>query len=571
MAKITRYDGNLAAFASSAAGTERTVFGDTTQSDALDDNINSDFLRGWGIVGVNENPTKQDFNALGFTMSQLLAYLHQVGVPEWNTSQEYHSSSVANIAGTMYVSQVDNNTGNDPTTDDGTNWMPLIDNSITAATITPSADANVTLERDEYTTDVLVLEDGLWTSGHNIIVPDERRGYYVDNSAGSYDATIKTAAGTGVVVGAGFRSYVQCNGTNVIDPTTSDASYLPSHYDASGLHSGGAADTSITRRTFTTPEGVEVRVGAQSLTLTAAQSLDLDVNASWDDTSYATAANRAGKDFYAYYCQPSSGTEPDIILSANSTVPSAMPSGATPSETNTRKISGFHCLCADVGAISGHDLTGYIAGDILPRSVWDLFHRPASSPEGMVYSDNGIWVDIYLPSVSGGELVSAYGATIADGSSTEAFHAYKFDQWFARLKKKPIASLEFVDASIGSNQGTNITGSADPVTTGGHSDTAGRRMISNIGCEDMAGALWQWGREQGATNDVGSAYANAFDANDSDVAGQHYEAPNRPLFGGYWADGSLCGSRASLWNDSPLGLNANRSSRGVAEPRATKF
>lgn len=217
MAKITRYDGDVKAFASAAQGTERTVFGGVTQSDALDDNITADFLRGWGIVGVNDYPTKQDFNALGFTTSQLVAYLYQMGITEWNTNQEFSADALTiGGDGRVYQSQGDGNTGNDPTADDGTNWMPFIDNSITAATITPASDADVTLDRDEYAADVLILEDGSWTSGHNIIVPDEQRGYYVDNSGGNYDATIKTALGAGIVVGAGFRAHVRSDGTDVI-------------------------------------------------------------------------------------------------------------------------------------------------------------------------------------------------------------------------------------------------------------------------------------------------------------------------------------------------------------------
>jgi len=54
MAKIDRFNGNLKAFGINAVGGERTVFGDVAQSDTLDANINTDFLRGWGIVGVNE-------------------------------------------------------------------------------------------------------------------------------------------------------------------------------------------------------------------------------------------------------------------------------------------------------------------------------------------------------------------------------------------------------------------------------------------------------------------------------------------------------------------------------------
>lgn len=373
-------------------------------------------------------------------------------------------------------------------------------------------------------------------------------------------------------VGVGERLPLVGDGVDQwLTQVTTIKTFLKSHYNATGLHSGGASTDATARRTVSTPEGVEVEIGGQSLVLAAAQSLDLNVANNWDDGTFATAANRAGKDAYLYYCQPLAGTAPDLILSTNSTVPSAMPSGETPTADNTRKIAGFHTLCADVGTIAGHTLSDYITGDVLPRSVWDLMHRPDSAPEGMVYSDAGKWIDIYPPSVSGGEAVSAYGATVATGTTTEAFHAYKWDQWFARIKKKPIASLEFVDASIGSNQGTNIAGSADPGTAGGHSDTAGRRMISNIGCEDMAGAWWQRGREQGATNDAGSAYVDAYDANDSDVGGQHYEAPNRPIFGGHWSNGVLCGSRASNWAASPLYLGAADSSRGVAEPRVTRF
>jgi len=44
MAKINRYNGDLKAFASQAQGTERTVFGDTVQSDTLDANITADWL-----------------------------------------------------------------------------------------------------------------------------------------------------------------------------------------------------------------------------------------------------------------------------------------------------------------------------------------------------------------------------------------------------------------------------------------------------------------------------------------------------------------------------------------------
>ena len=49
-------------------------------------------------------------------------------------------------------------------------------------------------------------------------------------------------------------------------------------------------------------------------------------------------------------------------------------------------VGGFHTLCADVGKIKGHLLSGYPAGTPLPASFWNLHHRArAGNNAGMVY------------------------------------------------------------------------------------------------------------------------------------------------------------------------------------------
>lgn len=291
------------------------------------------------------------------------------------------------------------------------------------------------------------------------------------------------------------------------------------------------------------------------------QNIDINSAIVWDDSQYATGSNRAGKDFYVYALDGS----PYIKLSANSTFPSGY------NENTSRKIGGFHCLCVSVGTIAGHTLSGYIAGDILPRSVWDRFNRSAGRQEGTVLSRCGKWIDIYLPSVAGDTLVSVNGGTIADGTSSPAFHTYKFEQWFARQGMSTISQQEFFAAADGANQSTNIAGSADPVTTTGHVDTAGRRMISNEGVEDACGVLWQWGRDIGGVV-TNASYINAYDANDDPITkGQHFQAPYRCLLGGNWADGVICGVRTSNWINSPLILNAFCSARGACEPAKTQF
>lgn len=124
MAKINRVNGNVQAFASAALGTERTVFGDVAQSDDLTAQFTADFLRGWGIVGASDQPALEDFNGAMYTHGQLLAYLHQVGVPEYNAAQEYHIGSITNSGSSLYVSRTNNNTGNTPLTSPA-NWRNI--------------------------------------------------------------------------------------------------------------------------------------------------------------------------------------------------------------------------------------------------------------------------------------------------------------------------------------------------------------------------------------------------------------------------------------------------------------
>lgn len=124
MAEVARYTGNMAPFAGQALADERRLFGDTVNSgDTLTENINADYFRGWqaGLI-ANGFPPMEFFNALGFTLSQVLTYLHQRGVPEWDNAQEfYHPAVTMGSDGQLYLS-VQDNTGQDPTTDGGTNW-----------------------------------------------------------------------------------------------------------------------------------------------------------------------------------------------------------------------------------------------------------------------------------------------------------------------------------------------------------------------------------------------------------------------------------------------------------------
>ena len=306
---------------------------------------------------------------------------------------------------------------------------------------------------------------------------------------------------------------------------------------------------------------IALNIGDHYHVMTAAVDVD-----SVDDLDTGTLA--AGTDYYVYAC--TDGTTLSFKVSANSTNPSGFDTD------HSRKIGGFHTLCVAVGTISGHTLTGYAQKDILPASVWCLKHRAKTLVNvGLVY-DSAIqkWVDIYLASGTGTGTTSVNGGTISDTRNWMDF----VDDGHAVGKRLP-TDHEFTSFATGSNEETNITGSADPGTTSGHTDTAGRRMISNIGCEDCCGVMYQWLLDQtyyhySATGywgalpgGKGSVYTQftadpgATDVDNSDTGGDI-----KLLAGGNWNNAAICGSRCRLANVFRWNSASNCGARFVAEP-----
>jgi len=354
--------------------------------------------------------------------------------------------------------------------------------------------------------------------------------------------------------------------------------------------------------------------------------IDTDTNVSTaTDLDTGTVAN--GKDYYVYACDDNGSLV--FKISLNSTYPSGF------TADNSRKIGGFHTLCADadpsdwaastayslgdfrapttdngywyevtVAGTSGaseptwpttpgdtvddgtvtwtcreHDLANYYANDILPASIWDLKHRPRCSPEGMVYSEKAnIWVDIYLASGTGASTASAHGGTISDSRNW-----MDFVDDFAEVKKQLLSDPEFQIIAAGSNEETNIQGSVDPVTTGGHVDTAGRRMISNIGCEDCCGVMWQWLRDQSYRYDGGEHnHGDPYDPTNVDPAPScgEYNLPGtkgslykqgtygdvKLRAGAVWNSGASSGSRARNATMYRWSVASTIGGRGRAEP-----
>ena len=353
----------------------------------------------------------------------------------------------------------------------------------------------------------------------------------------------------------------------------------PSHYEREDLFT--------TNKTTITIKPTWINIDGSGYVLQEEKEIDLTDTDSWDEAQYALPANRAGTDFYIYACKPTSNVEPDFILSANSTVPTGY------SANDSRKIGGFHCLCLNVGTISGHTLSDYVAGDILPLSAWDLRHRAISENEGMVWiKEIGKWVDIYLGSWDGSKLVSAYNQVCVTGASAKAMHGIMMAEEYGLVSKELPSYDEFIVAAKGSPEGVQISTGAIPAGAGGHVATSGQRIISNYGLEDCTGVLWQWGKDcpedyhqvyNSASSYRGSYYATANDywltgynwvdkpvyhpTVDTVKRGSCFGLLRRLFFGGICTGGSFCGSRSVSCNAFGAYLGAAIGGRGFASKR----
>lgn len=207
-----------------------------------------------------------------------------------------------------------------------------------------------------------------------------------------------------------------------------------------------------------------------------------------------------------------------------------------------------------------HPLAGFSAGDIIPESVWCLTWKPtAYFEDAMVYDKaTDIACDIYLQMGRGINTRSSYSTTTKPANSLPQI-VHQRDM--LQVGKQLLSDTEFSSIALGSNEQTNIYGSASVNSSGGHKDTASRRMISAIGVEDCCGFLWQWLRDV-APLGTGTAYTSIGDTSGNvgnsgwitedgqDNFGQMYNCIAGLLAGGHWCDGADCSSGSRSARDA---------------------
>jgi hypothetical protein len=130
-----------------------------------------------------------------------------------------------------------------------------------------------------------------------------------------------------------------------------------------------SSSTAAGRRTLSLPGCVITLTTEQNI---SSADLDLNTAGSWDTTTgnnYTVAATRAGGTFYIYAVNT-----PGYVVSDSASGPDGFDAG------EFHKIGGFTCVKTAVGVgVPTHELSGFLAGDIIPATIWDI--NPATVPE----------------------------------------------------------------------------------------------------------------------------------------------------------------------------------------------
>lgn len=131
MAKLTRQQQQI--FAGQAPSDMIAAFG-TTQtgtpvySTDLSTLQTTNYQQGWqDAIIADKAPFLEEMNGVQYGLSYQIAYNQQMGIPEWLNTQDYYTNSCAmGSDGNIYKSLTDDNVGNNPILDDGTNWVNIL-------------------------------------------------------------------------------------------------------------------------------------------------------------------------------------------------------------------------------------------------------------------------------------------------------------------------------------------------------------------------------------------------------------------------------------------------------------
>ena len=285
--------------------------------------------------------------------------------------------------------------------------------------------------------------------------------------------------------------------------------------------------------------------------LTVWEDTVLDVESLLDDGDELTN----GKD-YSIFLVPDEDDGVEFVVSLNKTAPEGYDT------YNTRRIGGFHTECADVGTVSDdNDMNGWLAGDIIPLSVWTLWHKPAvASPSGARYvPERDAWKTIYVQSGTGESTVFEY-----EGTTTRSRTVWDHELDLALVGWDFPTSLDFTISEQGIVPLKAVYGQAESSCTsaGGWVNISSVRMVTSGGDESTCGGLHNFLLERGPAGSTGWSSSGTSDYTDAYQYGTVYVL----RAGGTWADSGYSGPSCRLGNSSALNTYAHTTARGWSRP-----
>lgn len=204
MAKLTRQQQQI--FAGQAPSDMIAAFGSTqTGTPVYSTNLSTlqttNYQQGWqDAIIADKAPFLEEMNGVQYGLSYQIAYNQQMGIPEWLSTQDYYTNSRAmGSDGNIYKSLTDDNVGNNPILDDGTNWV--LDN------------AAVTDVLNYLTNCMLSAPNGIPSYSGNVVTVYESTSFLFPNGRNTDSNTLKNvnfslaSNATGTITGSVASDY----------------------------------------------------------------------------------------------------------------------------------------------------------------------------------------------------------------------------------------------------------------------------------------------------------------------------------------------------------------------------
>ena len=262
-----------------------------------------------------------------------------------------------------------------------------------------------------------------------------------------------------------------------------------------------------------------------------------------------------GKD-YSIFLVPDGEKNVAIKISLNKTAPVGYDT------VNTRRIGGFHTECADVGIVQdGNKMNNWLAGDIIPNSVWTLWHKPLiASPSGARYvPERDAWKTIYRQSGTLKNTVFEYGATL-----TRSRSAWDHELDLGLVGWEFPMSIDFTISELGIVPLKAVAGKAESSCTkaGGWKNENNIRLTTSGGDESTCGGLWTILQEYGPCGGQGW---NASGVN-TITSPRQYGSIQRLMGGGAWDNSGCAGPSSRAGSHSALDTAADVGACGWSRP-----